>query len=154
MYLIFLPLIIESLLVSVVYNNVLLIETEEVLPLEGLLLLIKDEFFKASYMISMENIYGKWALSDQKDIDNSIMTYRPWSEYNMTSNRTGFEILPSGDFIIYEIGPDDRPLRIQGKYKIEGSNIWVNLENYPLKSFTLEIISLEKSLLKVRLANQ
>jgi hypothetical protein len=102
----------------------------------------------------MENIYGKWALSDQKDIDNSIMNYRPWSENDMTSNRTGFEILPSGDFIVYEIGPDDRPLRIPGKYEFKGSDILVNLPNYPLKSFILEIISLEKSLLKVRLLNQ
>jgi hypothetical protein len=99
-------------------------------------------------------IYKHWIYSNQdKDHRPSVSVFRP-SDYNFppSRGRRGFEIRRNGEFILYEIGPDDRPVKKVGEFKVEGANkIKVYFEDKNKSAFSLGIVSLEEnnSLLRI-----
>jgi hypothetical protein len=101
-----------------------------------------------------DEIYKHWIYSNQdKDHRPSVSVFRP-SDYNFppSRGRRGFEIRRNGEFILYEIGPDDRPVKKVGEFKVEGPNkIKVYFEDKNKSAFSLGIVSLEEnnSLLRI-----
>lgn len=101
-----------------------------------------------------EEMYKHWIHSNQdKDHRPSVSVFRP-SDYNFppSRGRRGFEIRRNGEFILYEIGPDDRPIKKVGEFKVESPNkIKVYFEDKNKSAFSLRIVSLEEnnSLLRI-----
>jgi hypothetical protein len=91
-------------------------------------------------------IFKHWVYSHQdKDPGSAVSVFRP-SDYNFppSRGRRGFEIRQNGEFILYEIGPDDRPVKKVGKFKVEGPNkIKVYFEGKTESSFSLGIVGFE-----------
>lgn len=93
-----------------------------------------------------DEIFKHWIYSHQdKDHRPSVSVFRP-SDYNFppSRGRRGFEIRRNGQFILYEIGPDDRPVKKVGEFKVEGSNkINIYFEGKKESAFSLGIVSFE-----------
>jgi len=91
-------------------------------------------------------IFKHWIYSHQdKDPRPSVSVFRP-SDYRFppSRGRRGFEIRRNGEFILYEIGSDDRPVKKVGEFKVEGPNkIKVFFEDKKESAFTLGIVSFE-----------
>jgi hypothetical protein len=78
-----------------------------------------------------------------------VLGLRP-SNYNFPPFRgrrgQGFEIKRNGELVLYEIGPDDRPVKKIGKFKVEGPNrIKVYFEGKSESSFSLGIVAFEEN---------
>lgn len=99
-------------------------------------------------------IFKHWVHSpEDKDPRSAVSVFRP-SDYKLppSRGRRGFEIRRNGEFILYEIGPDDRPVKKVGEFKVEGPNrIKVFFEGKTESSFSLGILGIEdnNSLLRV-----
>jgi hypothetical protein len=91
-------------------------------------------------------IFKHWIYSNQdKDHRPSVSVFRP-SDYNFppSRGRRGFEIRRNGEFILYEIGSDDRPVKKVGEFKVEGPNkIKIYFEGKQESAFSLGIVSIE-----------
>ncbi len=97
-------------------------------------------------------IFQHWIHSREEDTDD-VRVYRP-SDYKFppARGRDGFEIKENGEFIQYGIGPTDAPEKIMGPWKIaEENQIIVSLEVPRQISYTMQIVSCDEKLLKVRL---
>ena len=97
-------------------------------------------------------IYKHWIHSREEDAED-VRVYRP-SDYKFppSRGREGFEIKENGEFIQYGIGPTDAPEKIIGTWTIAGENqIIVSLEVPRQNSYTMEVVSCDERLLKVRL---
>jgi hypothetical protein len=89
-------------------------------------------------------LFKKW-MHSREDRDNrkNVSVYRS-SDYPFppSRGRRGFEIKRNGEFILHEIGRTDRPIRIVGKFTVEGpDSIKVYLEDK--NPFTLRIVAIE-----------
>lgn len=94
-------------------------------------------------------IFKHWIYSHQDNEDQrpSVSVFRP-SDYKFppSRGRRGFEIRRNGQFILYEIGPDDRPVKRVGEFKVEAPNkIKVYFEDKKESAFSLGIVSLEEN---------
>jgi hypothetical protein len=93
-----------------------------------------------------DEIFKHWIYSHQdKDPRPAVSVFRP-SDYDLppSRGRRGFEIRRDGQFILYEIGADDRPIKRVGEFKVEGPNkIKVYLEGKNESSFSLGIVGFE-----------
>ncbi len=97
-------------------------------------------------------IFKQWIHSREEDTEK-VKVYRP-SDYQFppSRGRDGFEIKKNGEFIRYGIGPTDRPQKITGTWKAEGENqIRVSFEAQRQESYTMQVVSCDERLLKVRL---
>ena len=97
-------------------------------------------------------IFKHWIHSREEDTED-VRVYRP-SDYKFppSRGREGFEFKENGEFIWYGIGPTDRPQKIPGTWTSEGKNqIRVSLEAPRQDSYTMQIVSCDERLLKVRL---
>jgi len=97
------------------------------------------------------SVFRLWVHSHEEDTVN-VKVYRR-SDYNFppVRGRTGFEIKDNGEFIEYDIGPDDRPKISSGRWKQEGTNrIKVSFRDREHKSYTTDIISVDEHILKIR----
>ena len=97
-------------------------------------------------------IFKHWIHSREEDTEG-VRVYRP-SDYKFppSRGREGFEIKENGEFIRYGIGPTDARQKIPGTWTIESKNqIQVSLEAPRQISYTMQIISCDETLLKVRL---
>ena len=67
-------------------------------------------------LFNEECIYKHWIHSYEEDTENKKV-YR-WStfEFLPSRGRDGFEIKENGEFILYIMGPTDRPEKIFGKW--------------------------------------
>lgn len=106
----------------------------------------------------LEQIYDKeWYHSRQEDKDG-VQTYRD-SSYKFPPSRgglQGFKLAKNGTFWEYGQGPADRPTITEGTWKVtEGSDgIEVKLtKNGSEMSYTLEFMSLENKVLKLKRIN-
>lgn len=96
-------------------------------------------------------MFRHWTHSHEEDSEG-IKVYRP-SEYNFppSRGREGFELTEDGKFIRYGIGASDRPEAIVGTWTTKGDNkIQVSLDRQNNRSFTLDIISSDENVLKIR----
>lgn len=63
------------------------------------------------------DLFGKWVLSNESDIDRRIKTYRRWtSDILLMEDMQGFEIKQNADFISYGFDESDRPTTKYGKF--------------------------------------
>ncbi len=97
-------------------------------------------------------IFKHWIHSREEDIE-TVRVYRPSDyEFPPSRGRDGFEFRENGEFIQYGIGPTDRLQRIIGTWMAEGENqIKVSFEAEQQESYTMQVVSCEESLLKIRL---
>ncbi len=93
-------------------------------------------------------IFKHWIYSHHdKDHRPSVSVFRP-SDYNFppSRGRRGFEIRRNGQFILYEIGPDDRPVKKVGEFRVEAPNrIKVYFDDKKESAFSLGIVSFEEN---------
>ena len=96
-------------------------------------------------------IFQHWIHSREEDIE-TIRVYRPSDyEFPPSRGRDGFEFRENGGFIQYGIGPTDRAQRIIGTWTAEGENqIRVSLKAEQEESYTMQVVSCNESLLKIR----
>ena len=95
-------------------------------------------------------IFKHWIHSREEDTE-SMRVYRP-SDYKFppSRGREGFELKENGEFIRYGIGPTDRPQKIRGTWKAEAGN-QISFEAQRQESYTMQVVSCDERLLKVRL---
>lgn len=99
----------------------------------------------------LPELFKHWIHAHEEDTDD-VQVYRP-SEHTFppSRGRTGFEIKDNGEFIQYEIGPNDAPQPVPGRWHREGAQrIRVDLEGGKYRSFTLTIVSVDDQVLRVR----
>lgn len=96
-------------------------------------------------------IFKHWVHSHEEDTTD-IKVYRPHDHrFPRSRGRRGFEIKENGEFIRYDIAPDDRIKRVQGHFKVEGRNRFhIFFEDPKFKSYTMNIVSLSENVLKLR----
>lgn len=97
-------------------------------------------------------IFKHWIHSREEDMGD-VRVYRP-SDYQFppSRGREGFEIKPNGQFIRYGIGSTDKPQKKMGTWKAQGENqIRVFFDAQRQTSYTMQILSCDESVLKVRL---
>jgi hypothetical protein len=89
-------------------------------------------------------IFRYW-IESHEDRSQNISVFRPSDyEFPPSRGRRGFEIKENGQFILHDIGPTDRPIKIIGTFDVESpGKIRVHLEDKRLSSFTLRIVSIE-----------
>ncbi len=89
-------------------------------------------------------LFKHWIQSrEDRDDRKNISVYRS-SDYPFppSRGRRGFEIKRNGEFILHEIGRTDRPVRVVGKYIVEGTDsIKIYLEDK--NPFILRIVAIE-----------
>jgi hypothetical protein len=89
-------------------------------------------------------LFKHWIQSrEDRDDRKNISVYRS-SDYPFppSRGRRGFEIKRNGEFILHEIGRTDRPVRIVGKYTVEGpDSIKIYLEDK--NPFIFRIVAIE-----------
>lgn len=96
-------------------------------------------------------IFQYWIHSREEDIE-TVRVYRPSDyEFPPSRGRDGFEFRENGEFIQYGIGPTDRLQRIRGTWTAEGENqIRVSFKADQQESYTIQVVSCDESLLKIR----
>lgn len=97
-------------------------------------------------------MFKRWVYSSEnKDNNQGIITYVPeGSAHAAARGKFGFEIKKSGEFIVHDVSPTDRPRRITGHYEMVGpSTVKVYLDDQRQQSFSLNIISLQQDILRV-----
>ncbi len=97
-------------------------------------------------------IFKHWIHSREEDIE-TVRVYRPSDyEFPPSRGRDGFEFRENGEFIQYGIAPTDRLQRIIGTWTAEGKNqIRVSFKAEQQESYTMQVVSCDESLLKIRL---
>jgi hypothetical protein len=96
-------------------------------------------------------IFKRWIHSHEEDREG-VMVFRS-SDYNFppARGRTGFELKEDGEFVAYEIGSDDRSQRVLGHWRSDQQNkLTVYFDNPLNKPYTIEIVSLDHDILKIR----
>jgi hypothetical protein len=95
-------------------------------------------------------IFRRWGHSYEED-ERKIKVYRP-SDYNFppARGRAGIEFRQGGIFIDWVIGPADGSQSIVGKWQVETpSRVRIIFEGNARPSRTLEIVQVDKSILKI-----
>ena len=94
------------------------------------------------------DVFKHWTESrEDRNKRPNVSVFRP-SDYKFppSRGRRGFEIKKNGEFILHEIGPTDRPVKIVGNFTVVDSNkIKVYLEDKRFTPFTLRIVDIEEN---------
>ncbi len=101
-----------------------------------------------------DEIFQHWVESkEEKDDKEQIFVYRP-KGYNFppSRGRRSFEIKENGEFILHEINSSDRPVVLVGRFEAKGNNIKVFFNQKGKETLDMEVISAERSMLKIRLS--
>jgi hypothetical protein len=97
-------------------------------------------------------IFQHWIHSREEDTEK-VKVYRPSNyQFPPSRGRDGFELKKDGEFIQYGIGATDRPQKITGTWTEEDNQIKISWENQNQRSYTMQIVSCDERLLKVRLS--
>ena len=98
-----------------------------------------------------KEIFRHWTRSHEEDKED-IKAYRPSDfDFPLSRGRTGFEIRKNGEFIEYGVGPDDRSLKIVGRWEPEGANkIKVHVREPSRRSYSISILSCSQNMLRVK----
>lgn len=108
-------------------------------------------FFYLSIMTTYNEdyLYKYWIHSHEEDTQDKKV-YRPSTfEFPQSRGRDGFEIRENGEFILYIIGPTDRPEKIFGNFTIDSNNLNVKLTSIQ-KSYSITILSCDENLLVIQ----
>lgn len=96
-------------------------------------------------------MFKHWTHSHEEDSEG-IKVYRP-SGYNFppSRGRDGFELKENGEFIRYGVGATDKQEAVVGTWIAEGENkIQVSFDPQNNQSFTIDIVSSDENVLKIR----
>ena len=94
-------------------------------------------------------VYKYWIHSYQEDTEDKIV-YRPSTfEFPQSRGRDGFETRENGEFILYIMGPTDRPEKIFGNFMIASNNLNIKLISIQ-KSYSITILSCDENLLVIQ----
>lgn len=112
---------------------------------------------KVAQQVVLEQLYGQdWYHSREEDKDG-VLVYRDRSYKFPPSRggRDGFKLEKGGGFWEYGTGPTDRPTKTEGTWKMkEESTIEVKVaRNGSEMSYTLEFVSFENNILKLKKVN-
>jgi hypothetical protein len=96
-------------------------------------------------------LFQHWIHSREEDA-GGVKVYRPSGfKFPPSRGRTGFEIRKNGEFIYHDIAPADGILKVPGRWTAEGKDrIVATFPNTKRKPLTLEIVSVDEKMLKVR----
>ena len=105
-----------------------------------------------NYMDFTKAIVGKTWLHSHEDDRGDTLTYRPNSyDFPPSRGRTGFAFDHNGLFTQFDIAPTDGLEGRKGQWQaIKENTLRITLEDQSQPDYTLEIVSLEPALLKVR----
>lgn len=100
---------------------------------------------------SMKQLEGTWLSSREEDRDDTLV-YRPNTHwFPPTRGRTGFTIKTFGRFEQFDVAPTDGLIVHSGTWTPTGpTRLHIHLTDGQDPDYTLEIISLEKQVLKLR----
>ena len=105
----------------------------------------------ASSPASMKQLEGTWLASREENRGDTLV-YRP-NTYNFppARGRTGFALKPYGRFEQFDIAPTDGLAGRPGTWTADGNTrLRIHLTDGQSPDYTLEIIALEKQVLKLR----
>jgi hypothetical protein len=100
------------------------------------------------------DIYRHWMKSAQdKDPDRDVLVLRPkGSNFSLSRGMEGFDIQKNGNIFLYQLGPNDRPKKTPGHYRLESSDrIKVFFEDESMKPLLIQILSLQDDVLRIKL---
>ena len=109
----------------------------------------------------LEKLYGKdWYHSREEDKDSDgVSTYRD-SSYKFPASRGGrhgFRMEEGGKYWEYGTGPTDRPTKTEGTWKVKEGTEAIEVkvaQNGTEMSYTLEFVSFEDNILKLKKMNE
>ncbi|MDB5269982.1 MAG: hypothetical protein JWP58_3022 [Hymenobacter sp.] len=125
------------------------------LLLAALLLMAACEQHKPAVVTSspasMQQLEGTWLASHEENRGDTLV-YRPNTyKFPPTRGRTGFAIEPFGRFEQFDIAPTDGLAGHPGTWTADGdTRLRIHLTEGQMPDYTLEIISLDKKVLKLR----
>ena len=95
-------------------------------------------------------IFRLWLHSHEEDYD-SVRTYRPTSyEFPPARGRGAFEIREDGGFELHGIGPDDRSVRREGRWRLTGEDFFeVRFKGGDFPPLRLKVVSCDERCLKL-----
>jgi hypothetical protein len=98
-------------------------------------------------------IFRHWIHSHEEDAGD-LLVYRPEGfPFPISHGRDGFELTPSGRFIIEEVGPADGIITTTGRWTFLGQRrVAVTFPGTLKAVFTFEIVDLDDSVLRIRRA--
>ena len=98
-------------------------------------------------------IFQHWVHSHEED-QKGLEVFRPSCyPFPPARGRTGFEIKRNGEFILYQIARGDGSEEVRGHWKTKGKNVIVaSFDNREIKELTIEIVSYNKDILKIKSA--
>lgn len=99
----------------------------------------------------LRNLEGTWLHAHEEDQED-VQVYRPNTySFGPSRGRTGFSFEHNGLFTQYDIAPTDGLEGHKGKWTAESEKVLrISLDKKTEPDYKLEIVSLEKGLLKVR----
>lgn len=105
----------------------------------------------ASSPASMKQLEGTW-LASQEEHRGDTLVYRPNTyKFPPARGRTGFAIKPFGRFEQFDIAPTDGLKGRDGTWTADGdTRLRIHLADGQSPDYTLEIISLDKQVLRLR----
>lgn len=92
------------------------------------------------------DLFKHW-IHSQEDDDNkaNISVFRPSNfQFPPSRGRRGFEIKKNGEFIMYEIGRTDKPVKIVGHFKVESPNM-ISVYLKGRNPFSMRIATIENN---------
>ena len=101
--------------------------------------------------MNMKQLEGTWLVSREENSGDTLV-YRPNTyAFPPSRGRTGFAIKTYGRFEQFDIAPADGLAARPGTWMSDGATrLRIHLTNSREPDYTLEIISLEKQVLKLR----
>ena len=98
-------------------------------------------------------IFQHWVHSHEED-ENGLEVFRPHSyPFPRARGRNGFEVKKNGEFILYKIARGDGSEEVPGRWKAEGKNrIIVSFDDRETRTLTIEVVTYDKDILKIRAA--
>ena len=121
------------------------------LPLSLLLLAATCKPHRPAAIPSMKQLEGTWLVSREENSGDTLV-YRPNTyAFPPSRGRTGFAVKPYGRFEQFDIAPTDGLAGHPGTWTADGpTRLRIHLAEGQEPDYTLEIISLENQVLKLR----
>jgi hypothetical protein len=106
---------------------------------------------QSSQILPDPAIFQKWIHSYEEDTPG-FKVYRPSSfDFPPGWSRKGMEFQQDGDFILYDIAPNDMRVEVQGNWEpMSNNNLKISFPSGKKESYILEIEKLKPNILKIR----
>ena len=95
-------------------------------------------------------IFQRWIHSYEDDTPNTIVYHTSGYDFPLSRGRRGFELKEDGICIRYDIGPNDLPRKVVGKWKLEEEKIKMYFADKEFKTDDLSVISCDKNTLQIK----